>query len=74
MIYSSVGRSWLKDVKITRDWENNLMTIKINGTVKIIVVTNHLGVEVKWLEVLLCYDYQNGIINEEEDIIFHIKP
>jgi hypothetical protein len=24
--------------------------------------------------VLLCYDYQNGITNEEEDIIFATKP
>jgi hypothetical protein len=33
-----------------------------------------LGGEVKKLEVLLCYDYQNGITNEEEDIIFDIEP
>jgi hypothetical protein len=25
-------------------------------------------------KVLPCYDYQNGIIDEEEDIIFAIKP
>jgi hypothetical protein len=24
--------------------------------------------------MLLCYDYQNGITNEEEDIIFATKP
>jgi hypothetical protein len=24
--------------------------------------------------VLLCYDYQSGIIDEEEDIIFVIEP
>jgi hypothetical protein len=24
--------------------------------------------------MLLCYDYQNGITNEEEDIIFTTKP
>jgi hypothetical protein len=29
-----------------------------------------LGGEVRRLEVLLCYDYHNGITNEEEDIIF----
>jgi hypothetical protein len=33
-----------------------------------------LGNEVRRLEVLLCYDYQNGIIDEEEDIIFATKP
>jgi hypothetical protein len=33
-----------------------------------------LGNEVRGLEVLLCYDYQNAITNEKEDIIFVIKP
>jgi hypothetical protein len=32
-----------------------------------------LGGEIRRLEVLLCYDYQNGIIDEEEDIIFATK-
>jgi hypothetical protein len=69
MICSSVGRPWLKDVKIIHDWENNIMMIQMNNTIRIIVVTNYLGIEVKHLEVLLCYDYQNGI-TYEEDIIF----
>jgi hypothetical protein len=38
------------------------------------VTYKHLGVEVKRTKVLLCYNYQNGIINEEEDIIFTIEP
>jgi hypothetical protein len=33
-----------------------------------------LGGEVKKLEMLLCYDYQNGITYEEEDIIFATEP
>jgi hypothetical protein len=33
-----------------------------------------LGSEVKRLEVLLCYNYQNGITDEEEDIVFATKP
>jgi hypothetical protein len=33
-----------------------------------------LGGEVKKPKVLLCYNYQNGIIDEEEDIIFVIEP
>jgi hypothetical protein len=37
-------------------------------------MTKHLGDEVRRLEVLLCYDYQNGLKNEEEDIIFTTKP
>jgi hypothetical protein len=33
-----------------------------------------LGNEVRRPKILLCYDYQNGITNEEEDIIFALKP
>jgi hypothetical protein len=43
--------------------------------IKTIMVTyKHLGVEVKILEVFLCYNYYNGIIDEEEAIIFTIEP
>ncbi len=33
-----------------------------------------MGSEVKRPKVLLCYDYQNGITDEKEDIIFTIEP
>ncbi len=33
-----------------------------------------MGGEVRRPKMLLCYDYQNGITYEEEDIIFVIKP
>jgi hypothetical protein len=42
--------------------------------VKTIIVTKHLGAKVRRPEVLLCYDYQNGITYEEENIIFAIEP
>jgi len=32
-----------------------------------------LGNEVRRLEVLLCYNYQNGVTNEKKDIIFVIE-
>jgi hypothetical protein len=67
-----LGRPWLRDVKVAHDWGNNIVTIQGNGTVKTITITKHLGGEVKRLELLLCYNYQNGIT--EEDIIFAIKP
>lgn len=50
------------------------MTIQGNGMVKTIVVTKYLGAKVKRPQMLLCYNYYNGITNEEEDIIFAIKP
>ncbi len=42
-----LGKPWLRDVKVTHDWGNNTMTIQGNGTIKTIMVTKHLGVEVK---------------------------
>jgi hypothetical protein len=55
---------------VAHDWGNNVVTIQRNGTIRTIIVTKHLGGEVQRLEVLLCYDYHNGIIDEEEGIIF----
>jgi hypothetical protein len=67
-------RPWLKNAKVAHDWGSITITIQGNGTVKAITVTKHLGGEVRRLEILLCYDYQNGITNEEENIIFITKP
>jgi len=69
-----LGRPWLKDVKVAHDWGSKIVTIQGNGIVWTIMVTKHLGSEVRRLEMLFCYDYQNGTIDEEEDIIFVIKP
>jgi len=69
-----LGKPWLRDVKMTHDWGSNIVTIQGNGTIKSITVTKHLGGEIKRPEVLLCYDYQNGIIDAKEDIIFTIEP
>jgi hypothetical protein len=69
-----LGRPWLRDVKMAHDWGNNIVTIQGNETIKTIIVTKCLGGEVRKLEVLLCYDYQNGITNEKKDIAFAIEP
>ncbi len=69
-----LGRPWLRDVKVAHDWGSNIVTIQGNGTIRTIIVTKRLGDEVKRSKVLLCYDYQNGIIDEKEDIIFVEEP
>jgi hypothetical protein len=66
-------RPWLKDVKVAHDWGSNTVTIQENGTIKTITITKCLGGEVRKPKVLLCYDYQNGIIDEEKNIIFITK-
>jgi hypothetical protein len=60
-------RPWLKDANVAHDCENNIVTIQQNGMVITMVVTKHLRAKVKILELLL---YHNGIIDEENDIIF----
>ncbi len=57
---------------MAHDWGSNIVTIQGNGTVKTIKVTKHLGGEVRRPKVLLYYNYQNGIT--DEDIIFVIEP
>jgi len=65
-----VGRPWLRDVKMAHYWGSKIIILQGNGIIKIIIVTKHLGGEVRKVEVLLCYNYQNSIIDEEKDIIF----
>jgi hypothetical protein len=68
-----LGRPWLRDVKVAHDWGSNIVVIQRNGTVLTIIITKHLGSEVRRPYMLLCYNYQNGITDEEEDIIFATK-
>jgi hypothetical protein len=42
-----LGRPWLRDAKMAHDWGNNIITIQGNGTVKTIIITKHLGGEVR---------------------------
>jgi len=47
-----------------------MIMIQGNGIVPTIAITKHLGINLKRLKVLLCFDYQNGIIDEEENLMF----
>jgi hypothetical protein len=51
-----------------------LITIKGNGAIQTILVTKHLDANTKQPKVLLCYDFANGIIDEEEEILLQAKP
>ncbi len=68
--YSMVlGCPWLRDAKVTHDWENNLISIEGNGTICPITKTKHLDNNTKHLEVFFCYNFVNGVTNEEEDML-----
>jgi hypothetical protein len=45
--YSMLGRPWLREAKVAHDWRSNIVTIQGNGTVKTIIITKHLGGEVR---------------------------
>jgi len=49
-----LGRPWLRDVKMAHDWGSNIVTIQGNGTIRTIIVTKHLGSEIRKPEGLLC--------------------
>ncbi len=68
-----LGRPWLRDAKISHNWGTNIVTIQGTNILITIFVTKKLGVQTNKLEVLVCYDFQYGISNEEEDVMFTIE-
>jgi hypothetical protein len=68
-----LGTPWLQ-VKVSHEWGKNLVIIESNGIVLIITVTKHLGNDIKRLEVLVCYNFQYGTIDDEKDVIFIVEP
>lgn len=51
----------------------NVITFQGNGIVKTTLVTKHLSSQTKHPKVFMCYEFQNGITNEEEDFVFPIE-
>ena len=54
------------DAKVNHDWGNNLVTIRGNGTVKTVSVSQRKGPRPKLPEVLVCYNFTEGLTDEEE--------
>jgi hypothetical protein len=51
-----LGRPWLKTIKVTHDWGNNVINVKGNGIVKTILVNKKLRVETIRPQTLVYYD------------------
>jgi len=68
-----LGKPWFIDAKVIHDWGNNVITVQGNGIVRTILINKKLGAETKRLQVLVCYDLMEKLINEKEDLIFEIK-
>jgi hypothetical protein len=50
-----------------------MVIIQGNGIIRTIVVTKHLGNNVERSKMLLCYNFCNGIIDEEANLMFVIE-
>jgi hypothetical protein len=48
----------------------NIITIQGTCIVRTILVIKKIGVQTKRLEVLMCYEFHFGILDEEEDVMF----
>jgi len=64
---------WVKDAKVSHNWGTNIVIIQRIGTIRTIPITKKLGVQTKRLEVLVCYDFHFGILNEKKDVMFATK-
>jgi hypothetical protein len=67
------GKPWLRDAKVTHDWGNNVISVQGNGTIRTISVNKKLGTETRRPQVLVCHKLMEGLIDEEEDLIFETK-
>jgi len=51
-----------------------VIIVQGNGIVGTISINKKLGAKTRRPQVLVCYDLMEGLINEEEDLIFETKP
>jgi hypothetical protein len=51
-----------------------VIIVQSNGTVRIMLINKKLGAETRRPQVLVYYDMMEGLIDEEEDLIFEIEP
>jgi hypothetical protein len=68
-----LGWPWLHNSRVIHDLGNNLFTIEGNDMVQTITFTKYLDNNTKCFEVLLCYDWIEGVTNKEENIFLIIK-
>ena len=64
-----LGRPWLQYAKVIHNWGNNKVQIMGNGTVKTVKINHQLGYEAIIPHALICYNFVEGITDEEEEIL-----
>jgi hypothetical protein len=58
-----LGRPWLRDVKMSHNWGNNIITIQGTNTIRTIHVTKKVGAPTNYPKVLVCYDFHSRIFD-----------
>ena len=69
-----LGRPWLRNAKVIHDWANDQVQIMGNGTVKTVKINRQLGYEAVTPHALVCYNFAEGITDDEETILFAANP
>ena len=69
-----LSRPWLRNAKIIYDWANDQVQIKGNGTVKTVKINRQLGYEAVTPHALVCYNFGEGITDDEETILLVADP
>ena len=64
-----LGRLWLRNAKVIHDWANDQVHIMGNGTVKTVKINRQLGYEAVTPHALVCYNFAEGITDDEETIL-----
>ena len=69
-----LGRLWLRNAKVIHDWANDEIQIMGNGTVKTMKINRQLGYEAVTPHALVCYNFAEGITDDEETILLAADP
>ena len=68
-----LGRPWLRDARVIHDWANDHIQIMGNGTVRTVRINRKLGFEATTPDALVCYNYVEGLTDEEEVILLEAE-
>ena len=69
-----LGRPWLRNAKVIHDWANNQVQIMGNKTVKTVKINRQLGYETVTPHALVCYNFAEGMADDEETILLVADP
>ena len=69
-----LGRPWLRNAKVIHDWANDQVQIMGNGIVKTVKINHQLGYQEVTPHALVCYNFAEGITDDEETILLAANP